>query len=52
MVVVQYGGGGIMIDPMLLPCQSLASRQEGNLQARDHIAVSSQAMEALFTRKD
>ena len=42
---------GMMVDPMLLSCRSLASHEEGNLQARDDIAVSFQAMEGLFTER-
>ena len=49
MIVVQYGG--MIVDLMLLSCQSLASHQEGNLRARDHFTVSFPAMEALFTER-
>ena len=42
---------GMIVDLMLLSCQSLPGHQEGNLQARDHIGVSFQAMEGLFTER-
>ena len=43
-------GGGMIVDLMLLSCQSLHSHEEGSLQAYDHIAVSSRLWERFLQK--